>query len=419
MVHRFALMGCGGMGRRHLQGFGELARARPGLVELVAVIDVAADRAEFAAGEAADLLGSRPGAFTSLDQAVRAVPDLEAVDVVTTASTHHAAAEAALDHGLHVLVEKPMAVTVRGCGRMRQAVTRNRRVLSVAENYRRDPISRLARALLQAGAIGECRTVLETQARGGDRMIITPWRHLREEGGPLLDVGVHFADMLLYLLGPVTRVFGLARLLEPEREATAPSGDISPFYERFRAQSPHRVRATAPDSLVATLSFESGVVGQWMLETAAHGPGSAARAILGSQGWLEMAQARTGTPLTLRRGGAADPLPDEELLGLVPDFGLDDLTAELFGGARLPRYQLDFPEIDRKLIAVEIAELAQAIGSGRAVEVGPAEGQAAVEVVLAALESSQAGRPVGVDEIRGGTVSAYQDPIDRKLGLLD
>ena len=34
MVHRFALMGCGGMGRRHLQGFGELARARPGLVEL-------------------------------------------------------------------------------------------------------------------------------------------------------------------------------------------------------------------------------------------------------------------------------------------------------------------------------------------------------------------------------------------------
>ena len=106
---------------------------------------------------------------------------------------------------------------MRGCARIREAASRSGRLVSVAENYRRDPILRLARALLDADAIGEPRSIVELRAGGSDAMLITPWRHFREDGGPLMDVGVHYADMIVYLMGPVDRVAGITRLLEPVR----------------------------------------------------------------------------------------------------------------------------------------------------------------------------------------------------------
>ena len=121
MGHQFALVGCGGMGRRHLRGFVELARVRPGLVELAAVVDVDRERAEFVAGEVEEFLGNRAAACTSIAEAKAQRPELVAADIVTTAGTHHVAAVEALDAGLHVLVEKPLAVTMRGCARIRAA----------------------------------------------------------------------------------------------------------------------------------------------------------------------------------------------------------------------------------------------------------------------------------------------------------
>ena len=58
------------MGRRHLRGYAELAAARPGLVELAAVVDLAEDRAQFLAGEAEELLGTRPQVFAALEAAL-------------------------------------------------------------------------------------------------------------------------------------------------------------------------------------------------------------------------------------------------------------------------------------------------------------------------------------------------------------
>ena len=128
--------------------------SRDGL-ELAAVVDREIERAEFVAGEAEEILGTRPGCFTSLDDAIEATPDLEVIDVVVAAAAHHVVVETATAAGLHVLCEKPMAPGVRACRAMQSAAERNGRVLSVAENYRRDPIARLLRAVLDAGGIGE------------------------------------------------------------------------------------------------------------------------------------------------------------------------------------------------------------------------------------------------------------------------
>ncbi len=419
MSVRFALAGCGGMGLRHIYGFAELARARPDAAELAAVIDVAPDRAEAAAVEAEQHIGARPQAFTSLAEAVAVIPDLAAVDVVTTPETHQTIAVDAFDAGLHVLVEKPMGVTIRACDRIAAASARTERILSVAENYRRDPISRLALALLDGGALGELRTVLETHTAGADSIVITPWRHRRETGGPLMEIGVHFADMLIYLLGPVASVVGVTRLVERERVFRADaSRPTATFYRRFFSEFPAQVAADAPDSLVAMLQFESGVAGQWVLDVAARGPNQSDRVILGSAGRMNVPRQRSGIPLEVWRDDPDSQLSDDDLLALVPDFHLDELTSDLFGGDRLARYDADFEQADRKLIALEIAELAAAIETGGAVEIGPDGGRNAVALVLAAVESGEAGRPVTLAEVTGGDVSAYQDPIDRQLGLL-
>lgn len=418
MGHEFALVGCGGMGRRHLRGFVELARVRPGLVELAAVVDVDRERAEFVAGEVADLLGNRAAACTSIAEAKAQRPELVAADIVTTAGAHHVAAAEALDAGLHVLVEKPLAVTMRGCAQIRAAASRAGRLVSVAENYRRDPILRLARALLDAGAIGEPRSIVELRAGGSDAMLITPWRHFREDGGPLMDVGVHYADMIQYLMGPVDRVAGITRLLEPVRTTghihEAPSG----MYARFRAELPDTFEATAPDSLQAMLGFASGAAGTWGLELSAPDGGESLSAVLGSEGRLETLGVRSGRPLKVWRGGA-EPLDDAEVLALAPDFALDPLTTDLFGGDRMARYDFQFPQADRKLIALEIGELAEAIDSGSPVEVDLDVGEDAVALVLAVHESSQVGAMVRLDDVRSGRVTAYQDVTDRKLGLID
>ena len=405
------------MGRRHLRGFATLAQVRPGLVELAAVVDVAEERAAFLAGEAEELLGRRPAVFQTLEAAARGTPDLEAVDIVTVASTHHVLAPQALELGLHVLVEKPVAVTVRGGRRVIDTARRTGKLVSVAENYRRDPMARLARALIDARAVGVPRSVLDLHFGGGDRLLITPWRHMREEGGPILDVGVHNADLLLYLLGPLRRVSGQARLSEPER--LVPQGAASPggFYERFRGDFPAVVQATAPDILMMHLEFASGVWGELVLDMAAHGAGSATHVVYGNDGRLDLPGMRRGLPLSVWPDGAPEPLGDAAILERVPQFQLEPLVAELFGGPRLARYDRDFPAADRNLLATEIEELARSIETGTPVEVGPAEGLAAVAVILAGLESAEAGRPVALEQVLDGTVNAYQADIDRTLGL--
>ena len=85
---RIGLIGCGGMGTRHLYGLKELADSPFGNVELAALCDVSRANVELAACEAERLLGVRPR-FDDLEQMARDTPDLAAVDVVTDPSVYH------------------------------------------------------------------------------------------------------------------------------------------------------------------------------------------------------------------------------------------------------------------------------------------------------------------------------------------
>ena len=417
--HRLALAGCGGMGRRHLRGYRVLEDLEPGRIEVVAVIDPELERAEFVAGEAEEMFDARPQTYQSLEQAIAGTPELDVLDIVAVAAVHHSIAEVAAEAGTHVLCEKPMAPTVAACRAMQTAAQRNGTILSVAENYRRDPISRLAAALLKAGAIGEIRTVLDFSSGGGRKASAGGWQYLRKQGGSILESGVHNADMQMYLAGPVTQVTCQVRL--QERERLFKGARVKGFHEHYAHTYPDVQEADAPDIAMATLEFENAALGQWLYDQAAQGPGFHRFTIYGSEGQMDLPGVRSGRPLRLFREDYDDMLDDDDVLALVPDFALDDRTAYFFGGERLARYDNTQSGVggnaDLKILAMEVGELLDAIDNRTPVEVDPEAGLVAVALVMACHESSEAGRTVSMTEVVDGSLAIYQNVANRELGI--
>jgi predicted dehydrogenase len=414
---KYAAVGCGGMGRRHLRGFARLAKSPLCNLELAAVCDLNQENANFMADEAAELLGTRPAVFSDIAEMARAIPDLQAADVTTDAGSHHTVATACLEAGLNVLCEKPLAVTIRGCNMAIDAASRKGLVLSVAENFRRDPINRLIKALIDDGAIGTPRLMIENVVGGGDNIIITPWRHMKNTGTITLDVGVHNADIMRYYLGDFRSVYGESRLHEKVRKNTASAGPGG-FYARWSANFPDTIEPTGEDAHYAHISFENGAVGQWIQDHAGHGKRLASRLVYGSKGSLECPGDRNGRPVKLHLDDGT-VIDDERILEHAPSYKLNPLAAELWGDERPWTYTMDFNETDSRILALEYYELGECIRTGDQPEVSGEEGRADVALVYAPFESGRLGRPVTLDEMITATADVYQREIDQHLGLVE
>jgi predicted dehydrogenase len=411
-----ALIGCGGMGRRHLRGMTRLASSSAANIDLVAVCDLNQDNADFIADEAHELLGHRPGVYADIAQMARELgADLQAASITTDVASHHKVAVTCLESGLHLLCEKPLALTIRACDAIAAAASRARRVVSVAENYRRDPINRLAKALIRDGAIGEPRLMLEMHIGGSDRIAITPWRHMKHTGTIAIDAGVHYADILRFYLGEVRNVYGEARIQEKVRYNTGSAGPGG-FYARWSAGFPDQIEPTGEDALYAHLSFENGCIGHWVDDNAGHGLPTRARQVFGSKGSLDCPGDRNGRPNAVHLDDGTR-IDDARILELAPSYQLEPLAAELFGGERVWTYDLEFNDIDGCLLALEYYEPGDCVASGATPEVTLEEGRRDLALTYAPFESGVLGRAVTLEEVLSGAADAYQREIDGTLGL--
>ncbi|WP_420113132.1 Gfo/Idh/MocA family protein [Pseudactinotalea sp.] len=415
-----AIIGSGGMGTRHLFGLAELERAGLNPFDLVAVCDIDGARAEALAGEAESRLGRRPRTGTSLADAVHL--GAAAVDITTVPQFHHTLAAEAISLGLDVMVEKPVGLTIAAAQQLADQVSGTDRVLSVAENFRRDPTNRLVKALVDGGVLGDPRYFHQSSGGGGNLMAISMWRHMKDESGILFDAGTHYTDMMEYYLGPVTSVYAQMRLFEktrynPAATGGAPASNPGGVYGQSQAAMPAQFEATAEDALYAMANFASGAIGQYAENRAEHGRTSWARSVHGSAGAVEIPKDRSGEPLVLTLESTRT-YTGAEILPLVPDFQLDDVTAALFGGPQATAYGKDFETVDRLLLAVEYAEFGQAIDSRSKPEVGLEEGLRAIALCYAMMESGAAGGTiVTVDDVLNGTVREYQRSIDAAIGI--
>lgn len=416
---RLAIVGCGGMGHRHMYGLAELHRAGWTRFNLVGACDPVLANAESLASQAEERFGEKPAVVGSLEEL--AAVGVDAVDVTTTPPYHHTVAIETLERGWHTMVEKPMGLTVRACNLIRRAAEASDAILSVAENYRRDPINRLAKALIDAEVIGKPRFLIHQAIGGTNRMTISVWRHQKDQSGVLLDVGVHYADMIEYLLGDIDTIYAQTRLHEPIRyNAAAVTGESGSnpagVYTKWQRKMPAEFEATAEDAAYATLTFKSGVVGQYIEDHGAWGEGGWLRKIHGSQGSMTLPGDRSGGIITLNINGQ-ETINDERLLDLVPDFRLDAVTTDLFGGDRLWKYELPFTQIDPKIIAIEYGDFAEAIAGNSEVEVDADQGTRSVALSYAMLESGATGQIVQIDQMLDESINTYQREIDEGLGI--
>lgn len=191
------IVGTGGIARAHVDGYQRFA----GECEIVALCDPAPGRAEAMRAELG-LDGAR--VYTDAAEMLAAEQHLDLVSVATPPSTHAALSIQALEAGVDVLVEKPMAPSLEECDAMIAAAQDNGRLLSVvAQNRFRDDIATL-KEVLDSGLAGPVTHAQVSSAwwRGTEYYDLW-WRGTweREGGGCTLNHAIHHLDMTLWMLG--------------------------------------------------------------------------------------------------------------------------------------------------------------------------------------------------------------------------
>lgn len=224
----FALLGCGRIAKRHaeLLGTGQIAGAR-----LAAVCDVQRDRAE--------AFGGKYGvpACHSVDEMLRSAT-IDVVSVLTPSGTHADHAVAVAKARRHVVVEKPMALTLTDANRMIEACdAAGVNLFIVKQNRFNVPVVK-AREALDAGRFGRLvlGTVRVRWCRDQSYYDHDSWRGTwAQDGGVLANQASHHVDMLSWFMGEVESVHA--------RAITA------------------LVNIEAEDTAVATIKFRNGALG--------------------------------------------------------------------------------------------------------------------------------------------------------------
>ena len=191
---RVGLIGSGYVSRFHL-----LALQRLPNVELAGVFDLDSARAQALAVAA----GCR--AFSSPAKLYAAGVDV--VHVLTPPASHAMLTIQALEHGCHVLVEKPLATNVEDCDQIAAAAAKANRIICVNHSLLRDPFIVRALAMVQAGAVGEILAMDYFRSSdyppylGGS---LPP--QYRDGGYPFRDLGVHALYLMQAFLGDIEDV---------------------------------------------------------------------------------------------------------------------------------------------------------------------------------------------------------------------
>ena len=194
---RAGVVGFGWAGRQHMDAY-----ARHPDVDLVAIAGLEdGPRAELGELYGIDAAGQFRGYQEMIDGAA-----LDVVSVATPTALHAPIAVAALEAGIHVLSEKPLAESVDRARAMVAAARANDRVLDVSFNHRRRGDVKALKRLVDDGLLGDIYYAKAGWLRRSGIPGLGTWFTQRSlaGGGPLMDIGVHMLDMALHLMGEPT-----------------------------------------------------------------------------------------------------------------------------------------------------------------------------------------------------------------------
>ncbi|HET6883793.1 MAG TPA: Gfo/Idh/MocA family oxidoreductase [Pirellulales bacterium] len=344
MAVGFGIIGCGMIARFHARAIADVRGAK-----LVACYNRTSEKAEKFAAEH----GCR--AYHDLDQLL-ADQAVDVVAIATASGAHKEPATAAARAGKHVLVEKPLEITLKRCDQIIDACDQaGVRLATIFPSRFHDSSQELKRAV-EAGRFG--RLTLgdayvkwyRTQAYYDSGAWRGTWQ--LDGGGALMNQAIHSVDLLQWLMGPVAEIRAHAATLGHERIAVE-------------------------DTAVASLRFKNGALGTIEATTAAW-PGYLKRIELhGSQG-SAMIEEEDIVKWDFAKKDRRDAAVKRQMAR----------TKSGGGGAADPA------AIGHQAHAKQFRDFVEAIQEDRAPLIDGREGRRAIEIILGIYKAAESGKPV-------------------------
>ncbi|WP_202079434.1 Gfo/Idh/MocA family protein [Caldalkalibacillus salinus] len=222
----FAIVGCGFIAKKHAAAIDNIDAAR-----LVAVCDKVLATMEFYKEE----YDAEP--YTDLQQMLEK-EDIDIVCICTPSGFHASIAVQIAEAKKHIIVEKPIAMSIEDTDKIIDACNLNNVKLAVVHPNRFRPVVQELRSIMDQGLLGKIShaSCIVNWNRNQDYYDQAPWRGTKQhDGGVLMNQAIHNLDLLLWFMGTPEQVFSM--------EAT-----------RFR-------NIEAEDVSVGTIKFDSGALG--------------------------------------------------------------------------------------------------------------------------------------------------------------
>jgi UDP-N-acetyl-2-amino-2-deoxyglucuronate dehydrogenase len=340
----FGIVGCGMISRFHAKAIADIRGAK---------VTACYSQTPSSAEKFAQEVGCR--AYTDLDIMLDS-PDVDVIAICTPSGAHMEACVAAAKVGKHVVVEKPLDVTLKRCDAMINACERAGVVLSTIFPSRFHQSSQLLKQAVDKGRFGRMTMGgahvkwFRTQQYYDSGAWRGTWK--LDGGGALMNQAIHSVDLLLWLMGPVVEVTAHTAMLAHER-------------------------IEVEDTAVATLKFASGALGVIEASTAAY-PGELKRIELhGSHGSAGLREEDI-----VRWEFAKKTKSDEALLERMAG------RTHTGGGAADPK------AIGHHGHTLLFKDVLDAIRTGRKPLIDGHEGRRSVEVILAIYKAAETGKTV-------------------------
>ena len=312
---RVGVIGCGAISAQYFK----MAAKLP-ILEMAACADLDSERA---AARAAEFGIPRVLGVEEL----LADSGIEVVLNLTVPKAHAPLALAALEAGKHTFLEKPLGIDREEGRRILELAGKLGLRVGCAPDTFLGAGLQTARKAIDDGLIG--RPVAFTafmMCRGHEHWHPSPEFYYEAGGGPMFDMGPYYLTALLNLLGPIRRLSGAAAIAIPERTITS------------APKAGKGISVEIPDHICGMLEFENGVVGTIVTRFAIRHPvydGKSPIAIYGTEGALKVPDPNTfDGPVLIRREQDEEwqELPHAFPVGYGRAVGLADMAQALRSG---------------------------------------------------------------------------------------
>jgi len=344
MAHGFGIIGCGMIANFHARAIADVRGAK--LVACFDMVPAAADR--FAQSSGCRAYHRLPDMLAD--------PDVTIVTVGTPSGAHMEPAIAAARAGKHVIVEKPLEITLRRCDKIIDACREAGVTLSTVFPSRFHDSGREIKRAIESGRFGRL-TVGDAYVkwyRTQEYYDSGAWRGTWEldGGGALMNQAIHSVDLLLWLMGPVAEIRAQTALLAHERIAVE-------------------------DTAVATLLFANGALGVIEASTAIY------------PGYLKRIEIH---------GSAGSAMMEEEDI-VKWDFAKKHRRDEAIHRQMSKKKSTGGGAADPSAIghhghALQFKDVVDAIKKKSTPSIDGHEGRRSVEVILGIYKAAETGRPV-------------------------